>query len=173
VKDNAYKLLKTEAGYTLIFLNPDGREHELHRWIFTAKEFNDTADRALGSFPGAFEIACAHARGDVHSMAKPKASSLCLTSYVYLNSYAATKCSQDHLEVLRIGLKFHLFTVRSQLGFHFIEGSLREDYDDQGAHDSLAEAAQALCNYLEEFHRDERATREDNQAWQREQERQY
>ena len=173
MKENAYKLVTTEAGYTLIFLYPDGREHEHHRWTFSAKEFNDTAGRALGSFPSAFEIACAHARGDVLPMAKPKASSLCLTSYVFVNGYDATRCSQDHLEIHRIGRKYHLFTVRSQLGFHFIEGSLRDDYDDQGEHDSLAEAAEALCSYLDEFQRDQCAIREDNHAWQREQERHY
>ena len=173
MKEIAYKLIKTESDCTVIFLYPDGSEHEHHRWTFSANEFNDTADRALGSFPGAFEIACAHARGDVQPMAKPKASSLCLTSYVYANGYDDSRCRQDYLEVHRIGQKYHLFTVRSQLGFHFIEGSLRDDYDDQGGHDSLAEAAQALCNYLEEFHHDERGARADNLAWQREQERDY
>ena len=46
---------------------------------------------------------------------------------------------------------------------------MREDYEDRGRYASLCEAAQAMCRFLKEFHRDERATREDAQEWQLEQ----
>ena len=74
---NAYKLIKTESGFTLIFLH----EHAHHRWTFSSKEFNASADRAAGCFPNAYNMACAHARGDAHELAKPDGSTVLLTSY--------------------------------------------------------------------------------------------
>lgn len=173
MKANAYKLLKTESGCTLIFLDPNGSEHEHERWQFSVQEFNEAADRATDCFPNAFQLACAHARGDLPPMVKPNNSFLCLSSKVYFKNSASARCIQDHFEILRIGSKYHLFLVREQLGFHFIGGALREDYRDQGKFDSLAEATESLGIYLDEFHQDESAARKDNLAWQHEQERSY
>ena len=171
---NTYKLIKTESGYTLIFLRADGSEHEHHRWNFSSKEFNATADRATGCFPTAYNLACAHARGDTHELAKPDGSSLCLTSYVYTKRSDHASASDDHLEVLRVGLEYRLYEVRAQLGFHFNRSSpMREDYTARGGYRSLAEAAQALCTFLEELDRDESAWREAAQEWQSEQVREF
>ena len=166
-----YKLLKSELGCTLIFLRPDGSEH-IHRWDFSTEEFNETADRAAAAcFPDAYELSCAHARGDAHTLAKPDDSALCLTSYIFFKSSDAPRVSHHRLEVRRIGLAYRVFVVRAHLGFNFLESNfpMREDYDDQGRYSSLSEAALALCSFLNDFHRDERAAREDAREWQLEQ----
>jgi hypothetical protein len=169
---NTYKLIKTESGCTLIFLHPDGSEHAHHRWIFSSKEFNASADRAAGCFPTAYSLACAHARGDAHELAKPDGSTVLLTSYVYAKHSDHASASEDRLEVLHVGLEYRLYEVRAQLGFYFNRSSpMREDYTARGGYTSLAEAAQALCSFLEEFDRDESAWREATQEWQSEQDR--
>ncbi len=167
---NTYKLIKTESGFTLIFLH----EHAHHRWIFSNKEFNASADRAAGCFPNAYNLACAHARGDAHELAKPDGSTVLLTSYVYTTRSDHASASEDRLEVLRVGLEYRLYEVRAQLGFYFNRSSpMREDYTARGTFSTLAEAAQALCAFLEEFDRDESAWREATQEWQIEQTREF
>ena len=134
-----YKLLKTELGCTLIFLRSDGSEH-IHRWDFSTLEFNETADRAAGAyFPDAYELACAHARGDAHKLAKPEDSDLCLTSYVFFKSNDAPRVSHHRLEVRRIGLAYRLFVVRAHLGFNFIESNfpMREDLPHLGRDEGM------------------------------------
>ncbi len=169
---NTYKLIKTESGFTLIFLHPDGSEHEHHRWNFSSKEFNAMADRAKNCFPNAYQLACAHARGDVNELDKPEGSSVLLTTYVFNKSSDHARASHDRLEVLSVGWQYRLYEVRTHLGFHFNRCSpMREDYTDRGTYSSLTEAAQALCSFLEEFDRDESAWREAAENWQSEQNR--
>lgn len=161
-----YKLIKTESGFTLIFLH----EHARHRWTFSREEFNASADRAAGSFPNAYNLACAHARGDAHALAKPDGSTVLLTSYVYTTRSDHASASEDRLEVLRVGLEYCLYEVRAQLGFYFNRNSpMREDYTARGGYGSLAEAAQALCSFLEDFARDESGWRDATHEWQSEQ----
>ena len=165
---NTYKLVKTESGFTLIFLH----EHAHHRWTFSSKEFIASADHAAGCFPNAYNMACAHARGDAHELAKPDGSTVLLTSHFYTTRSDHASASEDRLEVLRVGLDYRLYEVRAQLGFYFNRSSpMREDYTARGGYTSLAEAAQALCSFLEDFDRDESAWREASQEWQSEQDR--
>ncbi len=169
---NTYKLIKTESGCTLMFLRDDGSEHEYERWTFSNKDFNASADRAAGCFPTAYNLACAHARGDAHALPKPDGSTVLLTSYVYTTRRDHASASDDRLEVLRVGLEYRLYEVRAQLGFYFNRSApMREDYTARGEYRSLAEAAQALCSFLEDFAQDESAWREASQEWQSEQDR--